>query len=290
MTQQPLFSVLIANYNNGKYVQEAIDSVTSQTYPNWEIIIVDDGSTDKSRKILSRNTATENIHIHYNKENKGCGYTKRRCVELAKGELCCFLDADDELLPDALESHVKAHNEHPKHSCVLSRYYKCSEDMLILEESHLLSLPANTTYLEYNHYRPEVLASFKKKHYDLTVGINADILAAVDQDLYFKLEEIGPICVLDKFTYKYRSTNNQISQGSNWSKALYWNLKVQLDACRRRNIPPHTIYGEGIYNALPVLLEELNNSKNELQRTRKSKAYRLGKFLLHPLNCFKKQC
>lgn len=48
---EPLFSLLIANYNNGNYLQEAIDSVLSQSYKNWEIIIVDDGSTDNSRDL-----------------------------------------------------------------------------------------------------------------------------------------------------------------------------------------------------------------------------------------------
>ena len=51
MTNQPLFSVLIANYNNGKYLMDAIESVRRQTYTNWEIILVDDGSTDNSHEL-----------------------------------------------------------------------------------------------------------------------------------------------------------------------------------------------------------------------------------------------
>ncbi len=282
MDTNPLFSILIANYNNGKYIQDAINSVISQTYSNWEIIIVDDGSTDKSRDILSHHTTKENIHIHYNSENKGCGYTKRRCVELAQGELCCFLDADDVLLPNALEDHVEAHHTHQDCSCVFSRYYKCTEDLSIIEESRTLTLPEGQTYFSHRDYSPEHLTSFKKKCYDLTDGISADLLAAVDQDLYFKLEEIAPIVILDKLTYKYRSTINQISQGDNWSRALYWNLKVQLDTCKRRNLSPSLVFGDDTYNIIPLILRDLNDTKTELQRIRTSKAYRLGKRILHP--------
>lgn len=59
------------------------------------------------------------------------------------------------------------------------------------------------------------------------MGIAPELLAGVDQDLYFKLEEVAPIFVLDSFTYNYRSTGNQISQGDNRFKAFYWNLIVR---------------------------------------------------------------
>lgn len=105
-----MFSVLIANYNNGQYIQEAIDSIIAQTYNDWEIVIVDDGSNDNSANIY-RQYNNERIRIYYNGQNKGCTYSKWRCIEECKGELFGFLDADDTLMPDALECMV---NEHKK--------------------------------------------------------------------------------------------------------------------------------------------------------------------------------
>ena len=95
MTNQPLFSVLIANYNNGKYLMDAIESVRQQTYTNWEIILVDDSSTDNSHELYKELEQDERIHIFLNNQNRGCGYTKHRCAELANGEICGFLDPDD---------------------------------------------------------------------------------------------------------------------------------------------------------------------------------------------------
>lgn len=103
LNKTPLFSVLIANYNNGKYLMDAIDSVWRQTYTHWEIILVDDASTDNSKELYKELEKDNRIHIYYNEENRGCGYTKRRCADLANGELCGFLDPDDALTDDALE-------------------------------------------------------------------------------------------------------------------------------------------------------------------------------------------
>ena len=64
-----MFSVLIANYNNGRYLQEAIDSVFSQTYTDWEIVIVDDASTDNSADIYRRNGSDSRIRIFHNWTN-----------------------------------------------------------------------------------------------------------------------------------------------------------------------------------------------------------------------------
>lgn len=64
---------------------KAIESVRQQTYTNWEIILVDDASTDNSKELYKELEKDERIHIYLNEQNIGCGYTKRRCAELATG-------------------------------------------------------------------------------------------------------------------------------------------------------------------------------------------------------------
>src|SRR4030043_677699 len=97
--KRPLFSVLIANYNNGKFLKECLQSIFSQTYSNWEIIIVDDASTDNSLLIYKQYLNNNKIKICYNKKNKGVGYTKNKCVLYAKGDICGFIDSDDAIAP-----------------------------------------------------------------------------------------------------------------------------------------------------------------------------------------------
>ena len=71
MIDNPLFSVLIANYNNGRFLMDAINSVRRQTYTNWEIILVDDASSDNSNTLYDLLNSDPRIHLFYNDSNKG---------------------------------------------------------------------------------------------------------------------------------------------------------------------------------------------------------------------------
>lgn len=98
----PKISVVIPLYNKASFIKTSIDSVLNQTYDDYEIIIVDDGSTDKSVEVIKSNYSSEKIRI-IKKENGGPSSARNRGVQESKGEWVVFLDADDMLLPFALE-------------------------------------------------------------------------------------------------------------------------------------------------------------------------------------------
>ena len=149
MEPSPLFSILIANYNNGIYLEDAINSIMKQTYQNWEIIIVDDCSTDNSLELYKKYESDSRIHVYYNDSNHGCGYTKRRCAELAHGEICGFVDPDDTLEPDALETMIKAHAEDDSLSLVYSRYNEVDENLQFIRVSkQQRPIPEGSSFLE----------------------------------------------------------------------------------------------------------------------------------------------
>lgn len=284
MTGHPLFSVLIANYNNGCYLQQAIDSVMAQTYDNWEIILVDDGSTDNSAEIYKKYESDPRFYIYFNDKNYGCGYTKRRCAELANGEICGFLDPDDLLLSDALEKHIKIHVNYPDTSVIYSRCYDCNSKGEVIGKSRLLHLKENETYFDYRWYGSMHFASYKKSYYDKTEGISQSIQAGVDQDLYFKIEEVGKIYVLNEFTYKYIHRNpNAITK--NLGKLWYWNMEVRRAACIRRGLDADTILSQDWNYLINQFKEDATYEK--MQQIRNTRAFRLGKFLLKPFYIIK---
>ncbi|MCL2680823.1 MAG: glycosyltransferase, partial [Coriobacteriia bacterium] len=110
--QQPLISVLMPTYNRDWSLDRAIQSVLRQTYANWELIIVDDGSTDASEEILAGYVKDyPNIHAIFHRENRGQGTARNTAMDAAQGEWICNLDSDDELTDNALELLLRVNHE-----------------------------------------------------------------------------------------------------------------------------------------------------------------------------------
>jgi glycosyltransferase involved in cell wall biosynthesis len=106
LTKGPLFSVVIATYNRAGLLPRAITSVLSQTYQNFELIVVDDCSTDNTEEVVGAFKKDGRIIYHRLIENKGPSAARNKGLDLAKGDYIAFLDSDDELLPGALETAV----------------------------------------------------------------------------------------------------------------------------------------------------------------------------------------
>jgi glycosyltransferase involved in cell wall biosynthesis len=234
---KPLFSVLMANYNNAHYIVEAINSIRQQTYSNWEIIIVDDASTDDSLEILQAFADEPRINVFSNATNLGCGATKRRAAELANGAIAGYLDPDDALYPEALEVMVNAHLEHPRKSLIYSIAYFCDEQM---NPTFLLNwvgpIPRGKSNLHVSKAGP--FATFKMEHYRRTDGINPRLLRGVDQDLYYRLEEVGETLYIDRPLYLYRVHVGGISTLQNKIKAKRWVFYAKKEAYLRRQKQP----------------------------------------------------
>jgi Glycosyl transferase family 2 len=108
--KKPLVSVIIGNYNYGHFLAEAIESVLNQTYSNFELIVVDDGSTDNSSKIIE---SYNNKLISIFQENAGQGAAFNAGIARSNGEIVCFLDSDDYFYKDKLAKVVAAFEKHP---------------------------------------------------------------------------------------------------------------------------------------------------------------------------------
>jgi len=108
MTQEHFISVIIPNYNYAHFVGDAIESVMAQTYKNFELIVVDNGSTDKSKQVLEEygGEYPQQIRLVF-QENRGQAGSRNRGILESKGNLIAFLDADDVWMPNKLEEQVK---------------------------------------------------------------------------------------------------------------------------------------------------------------------------------------
>ena len=240
-----LFSILIAHYNNYNYFKQCYESLKKQTFQYFEIIVVDDYSTDGSfEKIQEYSIGDSRIKFFQNPENKGVGFTKRRCVEEASGEICGFVDPDDALTEDAIEISVKAH----ENKCVAaySQLYFCDENLNVQKVFKNTKKIKNNNPLFFNiQFEVAHFFTFKKESYLKTEGINPNYKVAEDIDYILKLYEIGSFQFIKKPLYLYRIHKTGLSHDETKTniKNETWHT-VLLNAAKRRNISK--LFGEKI--------------------------------------------
>jgi len=229
----PKISVIVPCYNQAEFMGECLQLVLDQTYQDWECIIVDDCSTDNSVELIKNCIGNDSrFYLTINEKNKGCGYTKRKCAELANGDILGFVDPDDSIVAEAIEKMILAHQRYSDAPVVHSKWKAYDENWNFLYD---YTKSKDVKYhLDFFKLNGEIthFVSFKKEKYSLTNGINENLKRAVDLDLYLKLIEVGETHFIDEFLYNYRLLSNGISIGNNEILTYYWN--VIMSACNRR--------------------------------------------------------
>ena len=129
----PLITVYITNYNYGKFIKKAINSVLNQTFRNYELIIIDDGSKDKSTKIIKQFENRRNIKVVFQK-NKGLIVSNNLALRLSKAKYIIRLDSDDWLDPHALEIMSNILERNKKISLVFPDYYEVDKNGKIIKQ------------------------------------------------------------------------------------------------------------------------------------------------------------
>ena len=238
-------SILIANYNNGRYFKDCYNSIISQTYDNWEAIIVDDGSTDNSVSIIKDFIKNDSRFTLFEMpENKGCGAAKRKCIELATGEICAFLDPDDAITENALQISLSKYLKHTEIIATYSKILFCDENLLPMYNDDKIRQIYNHRNFFNRPVQINAFFTFKKEIYSKTEGINPNLSSAVDQDLYLKLLDHGNPKFIPTNLYLYRRHSAGISQDQSKSKAKDNFAKVILDTMKRRKVT--TINGKKV--------------------------------------------
>ncbi|MDR2237706.1 MAG: glycosyltransferase family 2 protein [Chryseobacterium sp.] len=262
------FSILIANYNNGKYFRDCYNSLISQSFGNWEAIIVDDASTDNSVEVIEAIIKDDpRFKMYHNSSNQGCGYTKRECMKYAEGEICAYLDPDDALFPDALAKTVREYIGNTSIVATYSQMMLCDENLTpdkvyggtkqIYNDRYFFNCP-----IQFAHF-----FTFKKEIYLKTSGINPALKSAVDQDLYLKILEHGGVKYIKEPLYLYRLHSNGISQQKSKQGAKESFAKVIHETMQRRGIQKiNNQMVPEVYTSAQEIYELLNYQTQKLHR------------------------
>ena len=120
---ESLISIIMPVYNTGKYLERCLNSIINQTHKNWELIAVNDGSTDNSSEILRSYAQKDNRIIVLEQENQGQSVARNKALDIVKGEYICFVDSDDWVETDYLEELYKAIIKANSEIAICSFYY-----------------------------------------------------------------------------------------------------------------------------------------------------------------------
>ncbi len=149
MVNLPNIDIIIPNYNKGKYLNQCLSSILSQTYKNWKIYLVDDNSTDNSQEVLLRYQNINNINILSLKENKGPSYCRNLGVKKSNSELVAFMDSDDFWPKEKLEKQISIMQKNDYELTYTDFYFFFNDDF---ERKKLTNLPLSFNYKSFlNH-------------------------------------------------------------------------------------------------------------------------------------------
>jgi glycosyltransferase involved in cell wall biosynthesis len=242
-----LISVVMAVYNGEKYLRESIESILVQTYTHFELIIVNDGSTDETKNILS--TFNDNrITIIHLENNLGAANALNIGIKAIKGEWIAIQDADDISLPNKLEAQLRFINEHNDVYAVGSLIECISGTANV--PNRQLRIESTRNYLsskeQINAYRfylnPLCHGSvlFSKSIIDKIGGYDPQLKICYDYDLWLRMLEISPIHKIPLVLYQYRihsdsiSRKNQQTINEDWLVASKY-IKRLLQEVLKRN-------------------------------------------------------
>jgi glycosyltransferase involved in cell wall biosynthesis len=246
ISKNPLVSVVMSCYNSARFVGDAIKTVVNQTYKNWELIIVNDFSTDDSldmvKKHIKHFKITDKVKIINHDKNYGCGTSLNDAISNSSGELVAVLDSDDALaIKDSIKIMVDIHLKHPESSLVYSDYWECSPSLKKIKSFKTRQILDNETYLG-TKIRISHFKVFKRSFYDKTPGVNRNLRQTVDKDLVLKLEEVGKLIHVPEELYLYRQRRDNLTKSVGKKNKEYRNFvkimryKVYNEARTRRGL------------------------------------------------------
>ncbi len=209
--QANLVSVVIPCYNHARFLAHAIESVLAQSYSNFELVVVDDGSTDDTSKVAKGYSMLNYVY----QENAGRSTARNTGLRLSRAEFIVFLDADDRLLPNALETGINCMHEHPECALVSGHCRVIDSNGAILpsprqqhvEQEHYLQLLRGGSYI----WCPAV-AFFQRKVFDFVHGFDPALMPVEDYDLYLRITKDFPVYSHNRVIAEYRQHGSNTSR------------------------------------------------------------------------------
>lgn len=217
-----LVSIIMPSYNTGKFIEQTIKSVLAQTYTNWELILVDDCSTDNTDDVVAAFLNDTRIHYIKNEKNSGAAVSRNRALREAKGKWIAFLDSDDLWMPGKLEKQISFMVNNGYHFSY-TNYIEIDGESKPIGKS--VSGPKRIT--KHGMYDYCWMGCLTVMYDADTVGLIqiADIKKNNDYAMWLKVCKKADCYLLDETLASYRKRSGSISNHG-YMKLIKWHYKL----------------------------------------------------------------
>lgn len=219
MGKEEKVSVIIPTYNSVRFVTEAIDSVLNQTFKDFEILVVDDGSKDETKEVLAEKYGDSIRYL--NKENGGVSSARNYGIEKAIGKYVAFLDADDVWMPKKLEKQVELLETNPEIGLCYVSTQRVDEDLNFLNtiEARVFDDYCETLLLNLNIVSGSCSSAIVRRDIiSQTDGFDSKFSTYADWEMWLRLSLLTKFAPVTEELVKYRMVKGSMSTNPNVTK------------------------------------------------------------------------
>lgn len=243
-------SIIIPTYNRADLIVKTIETVIKQTYHNFEIIVVDDGSTDNTEDVISKINDNRIRYIY--QKNAGPSAARNNGIRNVRGEWIAFLDSDDLWMPEKLERQVKAITENPDVGIISCWFINvlsdgtesCPETRPIINEEYVKAI---LLFPDYISSLPNTSAMLVKKQCFEEIGLfDETMISKEDCEIWCKIAiNYGFYCI-NEILYYYKRQEDNLSKITDINKVLYGDIRFLDSIFENKNLP------QEFYNYKPI--------------------------------------
>jgi glycosyltransferase involved in cell wall biosynthesis len=240
----PVVSVVVTCHNHGRFLRDAVESVRQQTFRDFEIVVVDDGSVDDTPTVVAN---LQGIHC-IRQAHQGLPAARNTGWRASRGNYLVFLDADDRLLPDALQSGVDHVRAHPTAAFVSGHYVMIDADGV---QGSMRDRPCVTSdhygaLLRSNYIGMHATVVYRRETLRQFGGFDPSLPACEDYDLYLRVARLAPVVCHPDLVAEYRWHGGNLSRNN----ALMLGSVLHVLRRQRRHVRGHARYEDAYREGL----------------------------------------
>ena len=270
---EPLVSIIVPCYNQAIFLPETLNSVITQTYRNWQCIIVNDGSPDNTSEVAKTYCKKDTRFLLLEQENQGLAMARNNGIKYSHGEYILPLDSDDLIEPTYIEKAIKYYIENPNTKLVYSeadRFYEKKESWNLPEYKYENEIWENNIFCS---------AIYKRSDYDKTIGYNPNMKGGLeDWDFWLSLlNKNDHVYRIPEVLFHYRFKKNS--------------MLTEIDDIKQKRLYRQIYLNHPeIYEDYVIDFFNYKRIESDYKRICKSKTFLLARFIISLISPIKKIC